>query len=111
MDPFNKLVDASNPVAALSTVVIYCTGLGEVNPPVKEGTPASLTVLSRTVAKVTATIGGRDADVQFAGLTPGFIGLYQVNAVVPSGVAPGNAVEVVLTAAGQASAPATIAVK
>ena len=34
----------------------------------------------------TVTIGGMNATVQFAGLTAGFVGLYQVNAVVPSGV-------------------------
>jgi len=62
------------------------------------------------VNTVTATIGAVAASVQFAGLTPGFAGLYQVNAVVPPGVVAGNQVPLVLTAAGQSSAPVTIAV-
>jgi uncharacterized protein (TIGR03437 family) len=82
-----------------------------VTPPVAAGSPAPLTSTSHTVNPVTVTIGGVPANVFFAGLTPGSIGLYQVNATVPSGVAPGNQVPVVLTAAGQQSKPVTIAVQ
>ena len=39
----------------------------------------------------TATVGGVAAFVGFAGLAPGFIGLYQVNVQVPQGVAAGDA--------------------
>lgn len=57
------------------------------------------------------TIGGKRAQVQFAGLTPGFAGLYQINAVVPAGVTPGNDVSLQLTIAGQSSPVVTIAVR
>jgi uncharacterized protein (TIGR03437 family) len=105
------IADAQHPVRAGDTIVIYCTGLGEVNPPVPAGAVAPLTQLSRTVNAVTATIGGVPATVSFAGLSPGSVGLYQVNAVVPGGVAPGDRVELVLTVAGQQSRPVTIAVR
>jgi uncharacterized protein (TIGR03437 family) len=103
--------DSSNPVQAGEAIVIYCTGLGEVSPTVTAGTPAPLTSVSRTVNPVTVTIGGVPAIVAFAGLTPGSTGLYQVNATVPAGVAPGSQVPVVLSAAGQQSQPVTIAVQ
>ena len=60
---------------------------------------------------VTVSIGAVDAKVSFAGLLPGTIGVYQVKAVIPSGVSPGNNVPVVITVAGQQSQPATIAIR
>jgi uncharacterized protein (TIGR03437 family) len=105
------IADSSMPAAAGDTLVVYCTGLGAVNPPVPAGQPASTTVLSRTVNPVTATIGGLSATVNFAGLAPGFTGLYQVNVVVPQGVQTGNQVPIVLSVSGQQSPPVTIAVK
>jgi uncharacterized protein (TIGR03437 family) len=49
--------------------------------------------------------------VIFAGLTPGFTALYQVNAIVPNGVRAGDAVELVVRSGERASAPVTIAVR
>jgi uncharacterized protein (TIGR03437 family) len=36
------------------------------------------------VGGATATIGGKNAPVSFAGLAPGLVGVFQVNAQVPS---------------------------
>jgi uncharacterized protein (TIGR03437 family) len=98
-------------VAAGDVLVVYCSGLGEVDPPSVAGTPARFDVLQNTTNKVTATIGGVNATVVFAGLTPGFTGLYQVNLVVPGGVTPGAAVELVLSSAGQVSKAVALAVR
>ena len=104
------MADAGHPVRANDVVTIYCTGLGTVSPEVGIGAPASTTVLSRTTSPVTVTISGKNATVNFAGLAPGFVGLYQVNAVVPAGVT-GDSVRVLLGAGGQTSPPVTIAVR
>jgi uncharacterized protein (TIGR03437 family) len=80
-----------------------------VNPPAPLGAAASGP--TPTVQPVTATIGGQSATVNYAGLTPGFPGLYQVNAVVPNGIAPGSQVPVILMTAGQTSPVVTIAVR
>jgi adhesin/invasin len=106
----NVVVDANAPAASGDTVVIYCTGLGAVTPPVPAGAPAPDSPLSQA-GPVTVTIGGVPASVGFAGLSPGYAGLYQINAVVPAGVAPGSQVPVVITVAGQTSPPVTLAVK
>jgi hypothetical protein len=71
-----------NPASAGSYVAAYLTGLGPVQPAVATGVPAPLNVLSSTTNAVTATIGGIAA-VVFAGLAPGYAGLYQVNIQVP----------------------------
>jgi uncharacterized protein (TIGR03437 family) len=57
------------------------------------------------------TIGGIPAEVQFSGLAPGFVGLYQVNARIPAGISAGSAVPVQITINGRASNTATIAVR
>ena len=60
---------------------------------------------------MTATIGGVSAPVVFAGLAPGYTGLYQVNAQVPPGIGAGNGVPVVITANSIASNSVSIAVQ
>ena len=105
------LADAAHPAQAGDIIVIYCTGLGEVSPAVVAGTPAPSDHLTYTVNRVSVTIGGVAAEVQFAGLPAGFAGLYQVNAKVPQGITPGAAVVVSMAEAGQVSAPVTMAVK
>jgi uncharacterized protein (TIGR03437 family) len=102
---------ASNPASAGDALLIFCTGLGAVTPPVTAGAAASSTKLSNTDNPVTVTVGGKDAQVLFAGLAPGYVGLYQVNVIVPSGIAAAADVPVVLTEAGATSAPVTVAVK
>ena len=106
------LAQPGTPAGIGEVIVIYCTGLGAVTPAVKEGSPAPTTPpLSTTVNPVTVTIGGQSAPVAFAGLTPGYAGLYQVNVVVSTGITTGDAVPVVLNVAGQTSPAVTMAVK
>jgi len=106
------LVTASTPAQIGDTVVIYCNGLGAVTPPIQTGQSAPAGgPLSVTNNTVSITIGGISATVSFAGLAPGYPDLYQVNAVVPSGVAPGGAVPVVLNVAGQTSPAVTMTVQ
>jgi uncharacterized protein (TIGR03437 family) len=110
-DGSQALVDSTNPVKAGDVVVIYATGLGEVDPRVIAGTATPVSPLSYTVTPVTVTIGGVPAPVFFAGLTPGFAGLYQVNATVPGGVPPGSAVPLVISQGTNASQTVNIAIK
>lgn len=100
-----------SPARRGDVVVIYCTGLGAVNPAVKEGAAAPANPLARTVTVPSVSIGGQAAAVEFSGLTPGFAGLYQVNARVPQNITPGNAVPVTITMTGQTSPVVTMAVQ
>lgn len=91
-------------------ITIYCTGLGAVSNPPAPGTAASNNPLSHTLTTPKVTIGGEEATVSFAGLSPGYVGLYQVNAQLPADASGGNAVAVQLSIAGVKSNTVTIAV-
>ena len=56
-------------------------------------------------------IAGIPSEVTFSGLAPGFVGLYQVNVVVPTDVQPGPEVELSLTQNGVPSNTVTVAVQ
>ena len=103
-----SLVTGQNPAEPGEVIVIFCTGLGEVDPPLASGTPAGL---HTTVTPVTVTIDGVDAVVQFSGMAPGFVGLNQVNVEIPAGVTPGPEVPLVLFQNGVPSNSVTIVVQ
>jgi uncharacterized protein (TIGR03437 family) len=100
---------AENGAEANSYVVAYLTGAGDVDNPVQTGSPAVGSPLSRHKNNVTATINGVPAEVAFAGLTPQFIGLTQVNLKVPS--MPAGTYALVVAAGGQQSNSVMVTVK
>jgi len=90
-------VTATNPAIGGEHLSIFCTGLGQTNPTAKTGMPATAqTVISNT----TVTWGGKTLQPEYAGLAPGFSGLYQVNILVPNGITSSN---LFLTSGGQNS--------
>ena len=95
--------DIAHPAKAGETVLIYATGLGAVSSHPASGAPA--TGAASTSATATVTIGSANAPVSYSGLSPGFVGLYQVNAKVPSGLKSGNQPVIVsISGAGSNSA-------
>lgn len=87
------LNSASNPAAPGSVVVLYGTGEGQTAPLGVDGKPgpATLDGLPRPALPVSVTIGGLPAEVAYAGGVPYVVaGEFQINVVVPGGLAPGD---------------------
>jgi uncharacterized protein (TIGR03437 family) len=102
-----------NPAKRGSVIQIFATGAGETTPALGAGeaAPANGNPLVLTKIQPTVTIGGKSAKVQFSGMAPGFVGLWQINAEVPADVTPSIAVPLVIAAAGVQSNTVTIAVQ
>ncbi|PWU01998.1 MAG: hypothetical protein C5B51_21700, partial [Terriglobia bacterium] len=93
-----------NPAVEGSAVSLYWTGGGQTDPPGVDGRIA-MPPLARPIASVSATIGGKPAEVRFSGAVPyGWTGLLMAEVVVPAGIASDDPVPVVITA-GAASSP------
>ena len=87
----------AHPAARGSSISIYATGAGLLDPAVADGTIVSATNLPLSVAPVSVTIGGQPATVSYQGAAPGLVaGVMQINAQVPAGVTPGTAVPVTI---------------
>ena len=81
------------------TIVFYGVGFGPTSPPIPAG---QITQGSNMVtATFTVSIGGVPAQVNYAGLAPGEVGLYQFNVVVPQ-IPSSDAAQVVFTLGGVA---------
>jgi uncharacterized protein (TIGR03437 family) len=93
---------ATHPAKAGDTVIILATGLGPVTPAVKDGANTTDALRTTTTTPV-VMIGGVSATVAFSGLSPQFVGVNQVNIVVPAGVTPGNAVPLQISVGGLTS--------
>jgi uncharacterized protein (TIGR03437 family) len=94
----------SRPARAGDTLVFYAIGLGPTDPSVASGAASPTTPLARSPGTYRVTFGsagpfgGGSAAAMplFVGLTPNFVGLYQVNVTVPADAPKGDAVPVAL---------------
>jgi uncharacterized protein (TIGR03437 family) len=103
---------AANPAPKASFVMLFATGAGVMDPGVADGSLVFTDTLPRPLLPVHVTIGGRAAEIWYAGAAPQLIsGVLQVNARIPPAVTSG-AVPIVLTV-GNFSSPdgCTIAVE
>ncbi len=101
-------------------IQIYATGTGaqlidsvtrlRVTLPTATAPPGDGSKLFLTENLPTVTIGGLPATVEFSGLAPGYVGLWQVNVRLPLNVATGNTVPVTVSLDGRTSNQTTVAV-
>jgi trimeric autotransporter adhesin len=96
---------AARPAKVGDYIQLYITGAGQTSPSGTDGL-INTAPLPVPVGAVKVTIGGQPATVQFAGGAPGAVaGVFQVNALIPSGITVGAAVPVVVQVGTSNSQP------
>ena len=97
----------THPAKPGDVIIVYATGLGAVDKPIADGA-ASLDALRNTLTVPQVLVGGLTAQVAFSGLSPQFVGVNQLNIVVPN-AAPGDSVPIQIQVGGIIS-PNTITI-
>jgi uncharacterized protein (TIGR03437 family) len=106
----NALVSRTRPLERGEFAYFYATGLGPVdnNPGTGNGGPAS--PLARATSQPRVTLGGAPLEVLYAGLAPGFVGVFQINIRVSDAVPSGDA-ELLVSIGAESSRPLRVAVR
>jgi uncharacterized protein (TIGR03437 family) len=94
----------SHPAKVGDTLVIYALGLGQTEPAVQSGVAAPSEPLGRARGNYRVSFGApgpfgsaaADVTPLYVGLTPNFVGLYQINVTIPPDTPKGTAVPVAL---------------
>jgi uncharacterized protein (TIGR03437 family) len=109
----------TRPAARGSYLIVYATGQGRqlldattrqlLRPPSGYPAPAN-GPLHVTAELPTMTIGGVQAQVDFSGLAPGLVGLWQLNVLIPNNAPTGAAVPLLITSGELGSRATAVAV-
>ncbi len=110
-DSQGRPINNTNPARRGEVVIVYGTGFGATTPPVASGTNSPASPPAVTAIPVQAFVGGDPATVEFAGLAPGFVGLYQINLRIPADSPAGAEVELYLQQDSIASNKVTLRIE
>lgn len=97
-----SLITASSPARPNEAIILYLVGMGPASIAVATGAATPYPPLADVSVQPEMTIGGIKARVNWAGLVPGGVGLYQVVCTVPDS-APAGELALVLTQGGAAA--------
>ncbi|MGI8745554.1 MAG: hypothetical protein ACR2NN_23875 [Bryobacteraceae bacterium] len=81
-----SVVTPDNPARSGEYVVLYATGLGQTTPPVGVGEVPAGAAQIKQLSDLKVSLGGVAVDARqivYAGVSPGFGGLYQINLKLP----------------------------
>jgi len=89
----------THPAKPGDKLFLYASGLGQVTSPPADG-HNSLDKRRDTLVKPIVMLGGITANVLFSGLSPSFVGVYQVNFQVPENAPTGDSVPIQIQLGG-----------
>ena len=106
----------SRPARRGDALVVYAIGFGQTDPPVQSGVAAPGSPLASVPGFAVSFGGGLQGTANpvqpfFLGLTPGFVGLYQINVVVPDDVPSGPAISLYVERGGVFSNRVALAIE
>lgn len=96
----NELVTFTNPIHPNEMIEIFLTGLAQTSPLPALGAGAPFNPLAVVSTPPSVTLGGLALPVTFAGLVPGEVGVYQIDAYVPGNLQNSTAAPLVITQGG-----------
>lgn len=102
------VVSSEFPASAGEIIVLYAVGLGHTSPNTQSGFLVQQATQITSPSSLQVLLNGNPVPSQnifYAGLTPGFAGLYQVNVQLPNSFAPNPLIQIAL---GGNSSPATV---
>ena len=88
--PDYSLIGANNRAYPGDYIILYATGLGPVAGNVADGYGAPSNPPAYTLDPFQVLVAGEPCKVNFSGLAPGFVGLYQLNLQLPADLPPGD---------------------
>lgn len=103
-----SLISDTSPAVAGEIVVLYAAGLGRTVPDVPSGhiVSAATSILYASQMQVLLNaVPCPASSVYYAGLTPGYAGLYQINLKLPDALPPNPAIQVII---GAQASPASV---
>jgi len=103
-----SLISPAAPASAGEVIVLFAAGLGRTSPDVSSGVIIQTAVTILYASQLQVLLNGvavPAANIYYAGATPGFAGLYQVNVQLPEVLPPNPQIQLVI---GSQASPAAI---
>jgi uncharacterized protein (TIGR03437 family) len=103
-----NLISPSDPAQGGEIVVLYAAGLGRTSPDVPAGHVVSTATSILYAAELQILLNGQpvpSSNIYYAGLAPGYAGLYQINVLLPVVLPPNPMIQMVI---GTQSSPGSI---
>jgi uncharacterized protein (TIGR03437 family) len=92
-----SVLTAATPAAPGDIVILYATGLGQTVPPVESGILPTAAAPLSDLGNFTIVLNGAAVDpsvIAYAGIAPGFAGLYQINVILPASTAANPQIQI-----------------